>query len=48
VTIDVWGDNQRGERTCDARMVVILPPEAGGHARIPDFDLDQVPEAAAP
>jgi acyl dehydratase len=48
VTIDTWGDNQRGERTCEARIVVILPPASGGHAVIPPFDPDQVPEAQAP
>jgi len=48
VTIDAWGDNQRGERTCDARFVVILPPAGGGHAVIPPFDPDQVPEAQTP
>ncbi len=48
VTIDVTGVNQRGEATCDARMVVILPPPEGGPARIPEYDPDQVPEASAP
>lgn len=48
VTIDVWGDNQRGERTCDGRIVVILPTEQGGHASIPEFDPADVPEAEAP
>jgi acyl dehydratase len=48
VTIDAWGENQRGERTCDARVVVILPPAGGGHAVIPPYDPDQVPAATAP
>ena len=48
VTIDVQGENQRGEVTCDARIVVIAPPPGGGHARIPDYDPLQVPEATAP
>jgi acyl dehydratase len=48
VTIDVSGVNQRGETTCDGRVVVILPPPAGGHATVPDYDPAQVPEATAP
>jgi acyl dehydratase len=48
VTIDVTGTNQRGEVTCDARMVVILPTGGGGHAAVPDFDPSQAPEASAP
>jgi acyl dehydratase len=48
VTIDVTGENQRGEVTCDARVVVILPAADGVPARIPDYDPDQVPEASAP
>ena len=48
VTIDVIGENQRGEVTCDARIVVILPPADGGPATIPEYDPDQVPEATAP
>jgi acyl dehydratase len=48
VTVDAWGENQRGERTCDARMVVILPPAGGGHAVIPAFDPDHVPAAQTP
>ena len=48
VTIDLSGENQRGEITCDARMVVLLPAAGGGHAVIPAFELDQVPEAKAP
>jgi acyl dehydratase len=48
VTIDVTGENQRGVATCDARIVVILPPADGAPARIPDYDPDQVPEASAP
>ena len=48
VTIDVTGENQRGEVTCDARVVVLLPPADGGPAVIPAFDPDQVPEASAP
>ena len=48
VTVDVTGENQRGQVTCDARIVVLLPPAGGGHAEIPAFDPDQVPEASAP
>ena len=48
VTVDVSGENQRGEVTCDARIVVLLPPAEGGSARIPDFDQMQVPEASGP
>jgi acyl dehydratase len=48
VTIDVWGENERGERTCDGRAVVILPANAGQPAAIPAYDPDQVPEASAP
>jgi acyl dehydratase len=48
VTVDVWGMNQRGETTCDARMVVIVPPASGGNAVIPEYDDSQVPEASAP
>ena len=47
-TIDIEGVNQRGETTCDARMVVILPPAGGGPAQIPDYDPTQVPEAVIP
>lgn len=47
-TIAVSGENQRGEVTCDARIVVILPPASGGPARIPEYDTSQVPEASAP
>jgi hypothetical protein len=48
VTIDIQGENQRGEVTCDARIVVIAPPSGAGHARIPEYDPSQVPEASAP
>jgi acyl dehydratase len=48
VSIDARGVNQRGETTCDARIVVLLPPAGGAHAVIPDYDPDQVPEASAP
>jgi hypothetical protein len=48
VTVDVTGVNQRGEATCDARIVVILPTSAGGPAAIPAYDPSQVPEASAP
>jgi len=48
VTIDAWGENQRGERTCDARVVVLLPARDGGPAAIPEYDPGQVPEASAP
>lgn len=47
-TVSVSGENQRGEVTCDALIVVILPPPSGGHARIPDYDPAQVLEASAP
>jgi len=47
-TIDVAGVNQRGQVTCDARVVVILPSARGGPATIPDYDPGQVPEASAP
>jgi acyl dehydratase len=48
VTIDATGVNQRGETTCDARIVVILPSPEGGPAVIPDYRASQVPEASAP
>jgi acyl dehydratase len=48
VTIVASGTNQRGEVTCDGRIVVILPPPSGGHARIPAYEPTQVPEASAP
>jgi hypothetical protein len=48
VTVSVSGENQRGEVTCDARIVVLLPPSSGAHAVIPDYDPSQVPEASAP
>jgi VCBS repeat-containing protein len=48
VTIDVSGVNQRGEPTCDARIVVILPDADGGPATIPAYDPSQAPEASAP
>jgi hypothetical protein len=48
VTIDATGVNQRGQTTCDARVVVLLPPPDGGHAVIPDYELEQVPEPSAP
>jgi acyl dehydratase len=47
-TIDVTGVNQRGEVTCDARAVVLLPPAGGGPAVIPGYEPSQVPEASAP
>jgi acyl dehydratase len=47
-TIDAWGENERGERTCDARVVVILPARAGVPAAIPPYEPSQVPEASAP
>jgi acyl dehydratase len=47
-TIDVCGVNQRGENTCDARIVVILLSSAGDHAAMPDYDPTQVPEAWTP
>jgi acyl dehydratase len=48
VTIDGSGKNQRGDVTCDARIVVILPPAGGGPAQIPHYDPSQVQEATAP
>ncbi len=48
VTIDVSGVNQRGETTCDARVVVLLPPSDGGHALIPSYEPEQAPEASVP
>jgi acyl dehydratase len=48
VTLDVQGENQRGEITCEAQIVVILPANDGERARIPDYDPKQVPEASAP
>jgi acyl dehydratase len=48
VTISASGENQRGEVTCDARIVVLLPPASGGHAQIPEYEPSQVPEASAP
>jgi acyl dehydratase len=48
VTIDMSGVNQRGATTCDARVVVILPPATGEHAVIPEYDDAHVPEASAP
>ena len=47
VTINGSGKNQRGDVTCDARIVVILPSE-GGPAQIPHYDPSQVQEATAP
>jgi acyl dehydratase len=47
-TVDVRGENQRGEVTCSAQIVVLLPPRPGGHARIPDYERSQVPEALVP
>lgn len=44
VTIDAKAVNQRGDVTCDGRIVVILPPAGGGHAVLPAFDPDDVPE----
>ena len=44
----VSGVNQRGQTTCDARVVVLLPPPGGGPAVIPDYELEHVPEAEAP
>ncbi len=48
VTINAQGQNQRGEVTCDARIIVVLPPASGGPALIPEFDPLQIPEASAP
>jgi acyl dehydratase len=38
----------RGQTTCTARVVAILPPAGGGHAVIPDYQPTDVPEPAAP
>lgn len=48
VTIDAQAINQRGDVTCDGRLVVILPPIDGGPAKLPDFDPDDVQEATGP
>jgi acyl dehydratase len=48
VTIAVSGINQRGEPTCDGRVVVILPPSDGGTAVIPDYEPADVPEPSGP
>jgi acyl dehydratase len=48
VTIDAEAVNQRGDVTCDGRIMVILPPPGGGHAVLPEFDPDDIPEATAP
>ncbi len=47
VTIDTWAENQRGERTCDGRVVVLLPT-GDGPATIPPYDPSQAPEVSAP
>jgi acyl dehydratase len=46
VEIAVSGVNQRGEVTCDASIVVILPPTDGGPVVIPDYEPSDVPEAS--
>ena len=48
VGIALSGANQRGEVTCDAHVVVILPPPGGGPAVIPDYEPSDVPEASGP
>jgi acyl dehydratase len=48
VGIAVSGANQRGEVTCDAYVVVVLPPPGGGPAEIPDYEPGDVPEASGP
>jgi len=48
VTIAISGVNQRGEPTCDGRVVVILPPSNGGPAVIPDYEPADVPEPSGP
>jgi acyl dehydratase len=48
VTIDAQGTNQRGEVTCDGRLVVILPRAGDGPAQLPEFDPDDIPEATGP
>ena len=45
VTIDAKVVNQRGDVSCDGWITVILPPAGGGHAVLPEFDPDDVPEA---
>lgn len=47
VTVDLIGVNQRGETTCDCRAVVVLPSPDGGLS-IPEFRLEDVPEAVPP
>jgi acyl dehydratase len=48
VTIDTRGVNQRGQTTCDGRVVVILPATEGAPAAIPEYDAADAPEASAP
>jgi len=48
VTIDLKAVNQRGETTCDGQAVVVLPRPEGGAAELPEFNPDDVPEAAVP
>ncbi len=48
VTIDLRGENQRGETTCDGRAVVLLPPPGGGPVALPEFRPEDVPEAVVP
>jgi hypothetical protein len=48
VTIDVQAVNQRGDVTADGRFVVVLPAPGGGHADLPGFDPDDVPEVTSP
>ena len=45
VTIECKVVNQRGTVTCDGWITVILPSAGGGHAVMPEFDPDDVPEA---
>jgi acyl dehydratase len=48
VTLDIEGRNQHDVVTCTARIVAILPPSGGGHAVIPAYEPEQVPEVSAP
>jgi len=48
VTITISGVNQRGEPTCDGRVIVILAPSDGGPVAIPDYEPGDVPEPSGP
>jgi hypothetical protein len=47
-TLDLSGVNQRGETTCDGRAVVLLPAANGGHAALPEYRPEDIPEATGP